>query len=108
MGITDVRAEMLAFYKQRHSKRGGGGWRALGEMIGVSGSYARELALGEKPLTPDIAAAWLMAVRPRAPRRNVVRVGGATPEQRAARKRLGVPWAWVVEAGLKAFEEDNK
>lgn len=30
-------------------------------MLGVSGAYARQLALGNRPITPLIAEAWLIA-----------------------------------------------
>jgi hypothetical protein len=36
-----------------------GGWRKVGSVLGVSGAYARELARGEKSLTPAATVKWL-------------------------------------------------
>jgi hypothetical protein len=51
---------MMTFYQETASKRGGGGWRAVGQKIGCSGAYARQLAMGTKPITPEIAGDWLI------------------------------------------------
>lgn len=57
-GLRDIPAEMRLMY-QESVENGGGGWRAIGEKIGVSGAYARMLATGERKLTPTLAARWL-------------------------------------------------
>lgn len=60
-GLVDVKAQMVAFYENARES-GKGSWRVVGKIIGISGSYARMIALGESPLTPTIAARWLGTV----------------------------------------------
>lgn len=55
--MDTVRDEMMAFYREKASIDGGG-WRAVGKAIGKSGAYARQIALGDKPVTRKVAAAW--------------------------------------------------
>lgn len=52
----------MAYYQDIASHRGGGGWRAVGEKIGCSGAYARQIAMGAKPVTLDIAGEWIAAM----------------------------------------------
>lgn len=59
--MHNVRAEMQAFYKETASKSKGGGWRAVGAKIGKSGAYARQIAEGQKPVTEEIAVAWMLS-----------------------------------------------
>lgn len=61
MALFDVSTDMMRFYNDVASKRGRGGWRAVGAVMGISGSYARQLARGDKRMTPDLAALWLIA-----------------------------------------------
>lgn len=61
MTEDDIRNEMNRAYNAFFSRSGNGGWRGLGETIGVSGAYARQVALGEKPVTLSIAEAWLIS-----------------------------------------------
>ena len=58
----DIASQMMAYYREIASRRGGGGWRSVGEKIGYSGAYARQIAMGAKPVTPDIAGDWLTNV----------------------------------------------
>lgn len=59
--MHNIRSEINAFYKETASKSKGGGWRAVGNKIGKSGAYARQVALGKKPLTDEIAVAWMLS-----------------------------------------------
>lgn len=59
--MHDVIAEMNLFYREVASKSKGGGWRAVGMKIGKSGTYARQVALGSRPLTSEIAIAWMIS-----------------------------------------------
>ncbi len=59
--MHDVRSEMQAFYKETASKSKGGGWRAVGEKIGKSGAYARQIVNGQRPVTEEIAVAWMLS-----------------------------------------------
>ena len=63
----DVRAEIERLHDDLSRKRGSGGWRAVGDLLGVSGAYARQLARGDRPITPAVVEAWLVAThrRPR-------------------------------------------
>jgi hypothetical protein len=49
---------MMAFYLEIASLENGGGWRSVGNAIGKSGAYARQLATGKRPVTKKVAAAW--------------------------------------------------
>lgn len=57
----DIATQMMTFYQKTASKRGGGGWRTVGQMIGCSGAYARQLAMGKKPMTASVAGEWMIA-----------------------------------------------
>jgi hypothetical protein len=59
--MHDVRSEMQAFYKETASKSKGGGWRAVGEKIGKSGAYARQIVNGQRAVTEEIAVAWMLS-----------------------------------------------
>jgi len=48
-------------YNEKHSRHGAGGWRAVGDYFGISGTYAREIAYELKPVTIEVAEAWLVA-----------------------------------------------
>jgi hypothetical protein len=56
--MDTVQGEMMAFYREIASLEDGGGWRAVGNAIGKSGAYARQLATGKRPVTKKVAAAW--------------------------------------------------
>lgn len=58
---TDIRKHLQWLYDDFCSKPGHGGWRSVGLSIGISGAYARQIALGQKPVTPSIAEKWLIA-----------------------------------------------
>lgn len=57
-GLHNVIEEMHLLYAET-SQDGGGGWRAVGRRLGVSGAYARMIAMKQRPLTPELAARWL-------------------------------------------------
>lgn len=59
--MHDVLAEMNQFYREIASKSKAGGWRAVGAKIGKSGTYARQVALGKRPLTEEIAVSWMLS-----------------------------------------------
>jgi hypothetical protein len=59
--MHDVRNEMKTFYQETASKSKGGGWRAVGEKIGKSGAYARQIVNGQRPVTEEIAVAWMLS-----------------------------------------------
>lgn len=59
--MHDVRNEMQTFYKETASKSKGGGWRAVGEKIGKSGAYARQIVNGQRSVTEEIAVAWMLS-----------------------------------------------
>ena len=59
--VHSIPSEMQAFYREIASKSKGGGWRAVGAKIGKSGAYARQIAEGQKPVTEEIAVAWMMS-----------------------------------------------
>ena len=56
--MDTVQGEMMAFYLEIASLENGGGWRSVGNAIGKSGAYARQLATGKRPVTKKVAAAW--------------------------------------------------
>ena len=56
--MDTVQGEMMAFYRETASLEDGGGWRAVGNAIGKSGAYARQLATGKRPVTKKVATAW--------------------------------------------------
>ena len=58
-GLIDIPGQMLEFYAIVSGIEDGGGWREVGAKVGVSGAYARLIALRERPMTPVIAARWL-------------------------------------------------
>jgi len=58
---ADIPSHLLALYEKKHSRHGAGGWRAVGDYFGISGTYAREIALKLKPVTIEVAEAWLIA-----------------------------------------------
>lgn len=58
-GLLDIPAQMQAFYTELRESEAGGGWREVGEKAGISGAYARMIAYGERPLTPDVASRWM-------------------------------------------------
>lgn len=57
--MPDMPTQMWAVYEEMKQRRERGGWRAVGRLMKVSGAYARQLARGEKPITPTLARAWL-------------------------------------------------
>jgi hypothetical protein len=66
--IADASAEIDALYASRERKGLPGGWRYIGELLGVSGAYARQLATGKRNMTPELARKWLLATGMSAPR----------------------------------------
>ena len=60
-GLADIPAEMRALYEYQKINRIAGGWRRIGDLLGVSGAYARQLAYGEKKLTPALIRMWLIS-----------------------------------------------
>jgi len=88
--MQNIQQSMRAFYRETASKRGNGGWRAVGAKIGKNGAYARQLANGDKRIPDDIAIAWMDAMgmepAPARQRRRSCRLClpvTLTPEQRA-------------------------
>lgn len=61
MDNQDIISGINVLYAGNLSRPGAGGWRAVGKILGISGPYAREIALGIKPLTINVATAWLIA-----------------------------------------------
>lgn len=57
----DIPFEMRALY-DKMTKNGVGSWDKIGKLIGVSGPYARMLALKIRPLTTTLAVRWLRNV----------------------------------------------
>lgn len=59
-GLADIPAEMNALHAffARNGIRGG--WRKVGEVLDISGAYARELAQGIKPISRDLTERWLL------------------------------------------------
>lgn len=90
---------MMAYYQEIASHRGGGGWRAVGEKIGCSGAYARQIAMGAKPVTLDIASEWIIAMG-WAPKQNTV---SARPSPKRQPRRFYRP-CLPVELGEQVRE----
>lgn len=51
-------ADILAAYERDFSGRGRGGWRAIGEILGVAGGTAYEVAHGQRTLTHEQTLRW--------------------------------------------------
>jgi len=90
-------------------RRNGKTLRKLAIELGYPESYAATLSDVLKRRPGSLSREGELELRRRLGmtdrRRVVVRVGGATPEQRATRQRLGVSWADVIAAGLAALTE---
>jgi hypothetical protein len=59
-GLLDIPVELQALHAKFGEMRLPGGWRKVGSILGISGAYARELALREKPLTTELIERWLL------------------------------------------------
>ena len=57
---SSVSANIMAVYERDFSGRGRGGWRAVGEVLGVAGGTAYEIAHGQRTATHDQALRWLV------------------------------------------------
>jgi len=60
-------------------------WRKVGDLLGVSGAYARQLATGERRVTPRVAKAVHRATTPRAHRVTVALPDDVAAQLDAAR-----------------------
>lgn len=112
--LSDIAEQMMAYYQDIASHRGGGGWRAVGEKIGCSGAYARQIAMGAKPVTLDIAGEWIVAMGWVPKRAANAKQSSKRAQRRFYRPCLSVTWGetikqsgWNIEtiiaAGLKAL-----
>lgn len=55
---VNVQAGLLALYNG-FRQRERGGWREVGQLLDISGAYARQLAEGQRAITPKIARRYL-------------------------------------------------